>query len=95
MQEEQEEELQQDQNKVEKNQKPHSMFSTRNGLYLRTVMGGLIVYYAYSAISNIESTATSSRMPLYIISGVLALAGVIVILFSVKRLIKKEYEKDS
>ena len=63
------------------------MVSTRNGLYLRTVIGGLILYYAYTIISD------TSRTMLYVFVEIFGIAGVWIILDSLKRLFKKEYDE--
>lgn len=69
-----------------------SMLSTKNGLYLRTVIGGLILYYAYTIVAEITSTPADKRMPLYIFAAVFGIAGIWIVIGSLKRIFKKEYE---
>lgn len=69
------------------------MVSTRGGLYLRTVIGGLILYYAYSILSGMQTASGVSRTFLYIFTAVFGIAGVWIILDSLKRLFKKEYDE--
>lgn len=69
-----------------------SMMSTKNGLYLRTVIGGLILYYAYTIVAEIGSTSADSRAMLYVFVAVFGIAGIWIIMDSLKRIIKKEYE---
>ena len=68
------------------------MTATRNGLYLRTVIGGLILYYVYGILSDIAITPADKRTLLYVFTGIMAVAGIWVILDSLKKLFKKEYE---
>lgn len=70
-----------------------NMTSTRTGLTLRTIIGAAILYYAYSIARDIEQTAEDSRTMLYVFIVVFGIAGIWIIFDSVKRLIKKEYEK--
>ncbi|MBD5541793.1 MAG: hypothetical protein HDR00_11515 [Lachnospiraceae bacterium] len=70
-----------------------SMVGTRNGLYLRAVIGGLILYYAYTIIADIGTASGTSRIWLYIFVAVFGIAGVWIILDSLKRLFKKEYDE--
>lgn len=70
-----------------------SMVSTRNGLYLRTVIGGLILYYAYTILSDMGTASGRSRTMLYIFVAVFGVAGIWIILDSLKRLFKKEYDE--
>ena len=74
--------------------KPKSMTSTRNGLYLRLVIGAMIVYYAYSSVSNIAETVIGKRVPIYIIAAVLAVAGIVVVIQSIIKLVKKDYDNN-
>lgn len=69
------------------------MVSTRNGLYLRTVIGGLILYYAYTIVSDMGTASGTSRTMLYVFVAVFGIAGIWIILDSLKRLFKKEYDE--
>lgn len=69
------------------------MVSTRNGLYLRTVIGGLILYYAYTILADIGTAAGTSRTMLYVFVAVFGIAGIWIVLDSLKRLFKKEYDE--
>lgn len=68
------------------------MTSTRNGLYFRTVIGGLMLYYVYGILSDIAITPADKRTLLYVLTGIMAVAGIWVILDSIKKLLKKEYD---
>lgn len=69
------------------------MVSTRNGLYLRTVIGGLILYYAYTILADIGTASGTSRTMLYVFVAVFGIAGIWIVLDSLKRLFKKEYDE--
>lgn len=69
------------------------MVSTRNGLYLRTVIGGLILYYAYTILADIGTVSGTSRTMLYVFVAAFGIAGIWIILDSLKRLFKKEYDE--
>ena len=56
-----------------------SMVATRNGLYLRTVIGGLILYYAYTILSDIETATGTGRIMLYVFVAVFGIAGMWII----------------
>lgn len=70
-----------------------SMAATRNGLYLRTVIGGLILYYAYTILADIGTATGTSRTMLYVFVAVFGIAGIWIIFDSIKRLFKKEYDE--
>ena len=70
-----------------------SMVGTRNGLYLRAVIGGLILYYAYTILTDIGTASGTSRTLLYVFAAVFGIAGIWIILDSLKRLFKKEYDE--
>ncbi len=70
-----------------------SMVGTRNGLYLRTIIGGLILYYAYVIVSDMGTASGTSRTLLYVFAAVFGIAGIWIILDSLKRLFKKEYDE--
>lgn len=70
-----------------------SMVGTRNGLYLRAVIGGLILYYAYTILADIGTASGTSRTLLYVFVAVFGIAGIWIILDSLKRLFKKEYDE--
>lgn len=70
-----------------------SMVGTRGGLYLRTVIGGLILYYAYVIVFDMGTASGTSRTILYVFGAVFGIAGVWIILDSLKRLFKKEYDE--
>lgn len=67
--------------------------STQGGLTLRTVIGAFLLYYAYTIIRDISLTAEGSRAMLYVFAIVFGVAGIWVIIDSLKRLIKKEYDQ--
>lgn len=69
------------------------MIGTRNGLYLRAVVGGLILYYAYTILADIGTASGTSRTWLYVFVAVFGIAGIWIILDSLKRLFKKEYDE--
>ena len=69
------------------------MTGGKGGLYLRTAIGAMILYYAYTIWSDITSTPASQRAPLYVFIAVFVIAGIWIVIDSVRRLIKKEYEK--
>ena len=69
------------------------MVSTRKGLYLRRVIGGLILYYAYSIISDMGTASGTSRTMFYVFVAIFGIEGVWLILDSLKRLFKKEYDE--
>ncbi|MCH5281991.1 MAG: hypothetical protein J1E61_11040 [Lachnospiraceae bacterium] len=76
------------------NKKPRrSMTSTKNGLYLRTIIGGVILYYVYGILSEISATPADKRTLLYVLTGIMAVAGIWVILDSIKKILKKEYDE--
>lgn len=68
------------------------MTATKNGLFLRGVIGAFIVYYGYTIFADIASTPADERTPLYVFIAVFGVAGFWIIIDSVKRLLKKEYE---
>lgn len=70
-----------------------SMTATRNGLYIRTVIGAMILYYAYSIFTDIDSTPADDRMMLYVFIAVFGIAGLWIVIDSLKRMLKKEYDK--
>lgn len=70
-----------------------SMVGTRNGLYLRAVIGGLILYYAYTILVDIGTALGTGRTLLYVFVAVFGIAGIWIILDSLKRLFKKEYDE--
>lgn len=76
----------------DKKKSPRNMTSSRNGLYLRTVIGALILYYAYTIIADIGSTPADERTMLYVFVAVFSIAGLWIVIDSVKRLLKKEYD---
>lgn len=76
----------------ERKKTPKPMTATRNGLYLRTVIGGLMLYYVYGILSDIAITPADKRTLLYVLTAIMAVAGIWVILDSVKKLLKKEYD---
>ncbi len=67
-----------------------SLSSTRNGLYLRTVIGAIVVYYGYSIIKNINDTL-GNRIPLYIAAALFGVLGLFISVSSIIKLIKKDY----
>ena len=80
------------QGEQDKKKSPRSMTSSRNGLYLRTVIGALILYYAYTIVADITSTPADERTMLYVFVAVFGIAGLWTVIDSVKRLLKKEYD---
>jgi hypothetical protein len=70
-----------------------NMTRTKGGLTLRTIIGAAILYYAYSIVADIDSTPADSRTMLYVFVAVFGVAGIWIIADSLKRIIKKEYEK--
>lgn len=70
-----------------------SMVGTRNGLYLRAIIGGLILYYAYVIVFDMGTASGTSRTILYVSAAVFGIAGIWIILDSLKRLFKKEYDE--
>lgn len=86
-------ELPQEEEKPEEGGKSYKgMTSTKNGLTIRALIGAFILYYAYSIASDITSTPADQRMPLYVFIVIFVIAGVWIVVDSVKRLIKKEYD---
>lgn len=77
---------------AENKKAPRGMTSTRNGLFLRTVVGGVILYYAYSILADIGAASTGSRTMLYVFVAVFSVAGLWIVFDSLKRIIKKEYD---
>lgn len=75
-----------------KKKSPRSMTSSKNGLYLRTVIGALILYYAYTIIADIGTTPADKRTMLYVFVAVFSVAGLWIVIDSVKKLLKKEYD---
>ncbi len=69
------------------------MTATKNGLVLRGVVGAFIIYYGYTILADISSTPADERMPLYIFIAVFGVAGIWIIIDTIKRLIKKEYDE--
>ncbi len=69
------------------------MTATKNGLVLRGVVGAFIIYYGYTILADISSTPADERMPLYIFIAVFGAAGLWIIIDTIKRLIKKEYDE--
>lgn len=76
----------------EKKKSYRGMTSTKNGLTIRALIGAFILYYAYSIASDITMTPADQRAPLYVFIAVFVIAGVWIVVDSVKRLIKKEYD---
>lgn len=77
---------------TENKKAPRGMTSTRNGLFLRTVVGGVILYYAYSILADIGAASKGSRTMLYVFVAVFSVAGLWIVFDSLKRIIKKEYD---
>ncbi len=69
------------------------MTATKNGLVLRGVIGAFVIYYGYTILADISSTPADERMPLYIFIAVFGVAGIWIIIDTIKRLIKKEYDE--
>lgn len=69
------------------------MVSSLNGLYLRTIIGGLILYYAYNIFSGIGTASGTNRTMLYAFVAVFGIAGIWIVLDSIKRILKKEYDE--
>lgn len=69
------------------------MTATKNGLVLRGVIGAFVSYYGYTILADISSTPADERMPLYIFIAVFGVAGIWIIIDTIKRLIKKEYDE--
>lgn len=73
--------------------KPYrGMTSTKNGLFLRSIIGAIVIYYGYSIFTDMAPT--DNPAPLYVIAGIFALAGLLVLADSVKRLVKKQYDEN-
>ena len=77
---------------TEKKKEYKGMTSTKNGLVLRGIIGAFIIYYGYTILADIASTPADERMPLYIFIAVFGVAGLWILIDTIKRLIKKEYE---
>lgn len=77
---------------AEKKKEYKGMTSTKNGLVLRGVIGAFIIYYGYTILADIASTPADERMPLYIFIAVFGVAGLWILIDTIKRLVKKEYE---
>lgn len=69
------------------------MTATKNGLVLRGVIGAFVIYYGYTILADISSTPADERMSLYIFIAVFGVAGIWIIIDTIKRLIKKEYDE--
>lgn len=77
---------------VDEKKEYKGMIATKNGLFLRGVIGGFILYYGYTILADISTTPADERMLLYIFIAVFGVAGLWIVIDSIKRLIKKEYE---
>ncbi|MGN0132060.1 MAG: hypothetical protein ACI4AA_06445 [Lachnospiraceae bacterium] len=77
----------------EKKKASGGMTSTRNGLCLRALIGGMILYYAYTIAADITSTPADQRTMLYVFVAIFCVAGIWIIADSLKRIFKKEYDK--
>lgn len=75
------------------NKEYKGMTATKNGLVLRGVIGAFVIYYGYTILADISSTPADERMPLYIFIAVFGVAGIWIIIDTIKRLIKKEYDE--
>ncbi|WP_099469768.1 hypothetical protein [Konateibacter massiliensis] len=68
--------------------------STITSLGLRILVGGYLVYLAFTLIPSIQEAAGTSEMYFWIaVVAVFGLIGAVVVIFSAKSLIKGEYDK--
>lgn len=66
-------------------------YTTKMNFYIRILVAGYVVYLAYSLIPSIQEATGNKQIGLMIATAIMAFAGILIIVFSVKGLIKKEY----
>lgn len=65
--------------------------TTAMNLYLRIMVGGFLVYLAYTLAIDLGNTSGNDTIIFGVAAGIFALAGAGVVIWSVYRLIKKDY----
>lgn len=65
---------------------------TLNLLYMRILVGCFLLYLAYSLVSDLSSGSTRDKIIWFVAAVIFTAVGVGGILFSIKRIVKKEYE---
>ena len=66
-------------------------YTTKMNLYIRILVAGYVVYLAYSLIPGLKEATGSEFIWMAIATSVMAFAGILIVAFAVKSLIKKEY----
>ena len=66
-------------------------YTTKMNLYLRILVAAYIVYLAYGILPGIQEAVGNEKVLMIIALIFLVFAGVTIIVFAVKGLIKKEY----
>ncbi len=65
--------------------------TTAMNLYLRIIVGGFLVYLAYTLAIDLGNTSGNDTIIFAVAAGVFTLAGIGVVIWSIYRLMKKDY----
>ncbi len=66
-------------------------YTTKMNFYIRILVAGYVVYLAYTLIPSIQEATGNKQIWLMIATAIMAFAGILVIVFSIKGLVRKEY----
>ncbi len=66
-------------------------YVTKMNLYIRILVAGYVVYLAYELVPSVRETVGSEKIWMILATAFLAIAGIVIVAFSVKGLIRKEY----
>ena len=66
-------------------------YVTKMNLYIRILVAGYVVYMAYQLLPSIQAAVGTEKIWMTIAASVLGIAGLVIVGFSVKSLICKEY----
>lgn len=66
-------------------------YVTKMNLYIRILVAGYVLYLAYQLIPSVQTAEEGEKLWMIIATSILALAGLVIVGFSVKGLIRKEY----
>ena len=66
-------------------------YVTKMNLYIRILVAGYVVYLAYELVPSVREAAGNEKIWMILATAFLAIAGIVIVAFSVKGLICKEY----
>lgn len=66
-------------------------YVTKMNLYIRILVAGYVVYLAYELVPSVQAATGNEKIWMILATAVLALAGLAIVIFSVKGLIRREY----